>query len=332
MEEGLEIDVVPSGPIGRFIPAYFAVSPMTVTLAAACNSDENSFTYLGQPFAYANNLGLYLQPKSGDGSDTLNYLIGPWWRYNNQWAERGYHDLVDDLTIDFTNELTEPVTRQSASTSGVTLNGEQLSYQKPIDPMVPFNADFNLQLSIDDLRDSDDVCYRTSYSEPCLGYTFENIDQTMPLYWGRLTIENVDGPETQGLQQKILSEYYTSAGFVTNSYDNCTELPVLSAFEFQSDDFSVNQGGPTPPLVTVSMQLDTSPFTLVQGVRRLDYTAPGLGNRGVIKALLDLEEHGLSWLRRYNPQNGIWDDSVAGQVQFGIYSGSNRVIWWRETN
>lgn len=332
IEAGLPIAVASTGPIGRFIPAYFSVSPMTVTLTAACSTEGQPFTYLGQPFAYANNPGLYLQPKSGSGSDTLNYLIGDWWRYNNQWLERAYHDLVDDLTIDFTNESIAPVSRQSPLTSGVILNGEQLSYQKPIEPMVPFNADFNLHLSSNDLTDSDDVCYRTSYSGPCLDYTFENIDQTMPLYWGRLTIEDVDGPETQGLQQKILSEYYTSAGFVTNTHDSCTELPPLSVFEFESDDFSVNQSGPIPPPITVTMLPDTSPFTLDQGVRSLNYTAPGVGNRGVIKALLDLEQHGLPWLRRYNPQNGTWDDSVAGQAQFGIYSGSNRVIWWRESN
>ncbi|WP_462053397.1 DUF6701 domain-containing protein, partial [Vibrio cholerae] len=60
----LPIAVTSTGPIGRFIPAYFAVSRMEVSLAAACNSGENSFTYLGQPFSYANNPGLYLQPKS----------------------------------------------------------------------------------------------------------------------------------------------------------------------------------------------------------------------------------------------------------------------------
>lgn len=328
----LPIAVASTGRIGRFIPAYFAVSPMSVTLTAACSTGVQSFSYLGQPFGYADSPGLYLQPKSGNGADTLNYLIGPWWRYNNLWMDRNYSDAVNNLPIVFTNQVDEPVTRQAASTSGVILNGEQLSYQKPIEPIVPFNADFNLHLSSNDLTDSDDVCYRTSYSGPCLDYTFENIDQTMPLYWGRLTIEDVDGPETQGLQQKILSEYYTSAGFVTNTHDSCTELPPLSVFEFESDDFSVNQSGPIPPPITVTMLPDTSPFTLDQGVRSLNYTAPGVGNRGVIKALLDLEQHGLPWLRRYNPQNGTWDDSVAGQAQFGIYSGSNRVIWWRESN
>ncbi|EKO3774553.1 MSHA biogenesis protein MshQ, partial [Vibrio metschnikovii] len=320
-----------TGNIGRFIPAYFDVSPMTVSLAAACNSDEKAFTYLDQPFAYANNPGLYLQPKSGSGSDTLNYLIGDWWRYNNQWADRAYHDLVDDLTIDFTNELTEPVTRQSASTSGVTLNGEQLRYQKTIDPMVPFNADFNLHLSIDDLRDSDDVCYRTSYSESCLEYTFENIDQTMPLYWGRLTIEDVYGPEIQDLQQKIIGKYYTSTGFVTNNYDDCTLLPALSAFDFESDDFSVNQTGALP-LVNVTLPLEPQPLRLIQGVMPLSYSAPGAGNRGLIKALLDLEQHGLPWLRSYDQSNTEWNDNVTGVVQFGLYRGNDRVIWWREGN
>ncbi|WP_217532238.1 DUF6701 domain-containing protein [Vibrio metschnikovii] len=336
-DKELAIDVVPSGPIGRFIPAYFAVSPMTVTLAAACSTGGQPFTYLGQPFGYANNPGLYLQPKSGSGSDTLNYLIGDWWRYNNQWAERAYHDLVDDLTIDFTNELTEPVTRQSASTSGVILNDEQLSYQKPIDPMVPFNADFNLQLSINDLRDSDDVCYRTSYSEPCLDYTFENIDQTMSLYWGRLTIEDVFGPETQGLEQPIYVEHYTSNGFVRTTEDNCTALPAITGFILQSDDYMIVTGdSAVPPQVLA----EHTAGNFAQGKRIVRFSAPGAGVRGVIDTMLNLNTHNLMWLAEPDDEKTLEDqpwqyyfkDSTQGQVQFGLYRGNDRVIWWREGN
>ncbi|EEX37984.1 MshQ [Vibrio metschnikovii] len=336
IEASLPIAVASTGPIGRFIPAYFAVSPMTVTLTAACSTGGQPFTYLGQPFGYANNPGLYLQPKSGSGSDTLNYLIGDWWRYNNDWGNRDYLDANGiNISLDTTSNPAPTVVRVQSDSSAIALNNEVMVYDKPATPINPFTASFQLVLDKNDLKDSDGVCFKTADSDQesdCQGISFDDVDGSMSLYWGRLTIENVDGPETQGLQQKILSEYFTSAGFVINSHDSCTELPQLSAFEFQSDDFSVNQGGPIPPLVTVSMQPDTSPFILVQGVRRLDYTEPGVGNRGVIKALLDLEQHGLPWLRRYNPQSGTWDDSVAGQVQFGIYSGSNRVIWWRETN
>lgn len=171
----LPIDVVSTGPIGRFIPAYFDVSPMTVTLAAACSTGGQPFTYLGQPFSYANNPGLYLQPKSGSGSDTLNYLIGDWWRYENSWTERDYSDAANNLSIVFTNQLDEPVTRQTASTSGVILDGERLSYQKPLQPKPVFNAAFNLTLSASDLTDQDGVCYRPNASPLCSGYTFHQL-------------------------------------------------------------------------------------------------------------------------------------------------------------
>ncbi|EOU2463951.1 DUF6701 domain-containing protein [Vibrio navarrensis] len=332
--ENLPIAVVSTGPIGRFIPAYFDVSPMTVALEAACSAGAQPFTYLGQSFGYASNspLGLYLQPKSGGGTDTLNYLIGDWWRYDNLWTDRSYSDAVNNLPIVFTNQLDEPVTRQAASTSGVILNGEQLSYQKPIEPIVPFNADFNLHLSINDLQDSDGVCYRASYSTECLDYTFNNIDQAMPLYWGRVVVEDVAGVENKQLKQKIASEYYTTSGFVTNTHDSCTQLPALTSSSFSSDNFSVNQAGSLPTVVVTYENQTNGPLLLDKGLSALDYSAPGLGNRGVIKALLDLETHGLPWLRTYHQQSLSWQKSAVGLAQFGFYSGSNRVIWWRESN
>nr|WP_254620403.1 DUF6701 domain-containing protein [Vibrio metschnikovii] len=335
-DKELVIDVVPSGPIGRFIPAYFAVSPMTVTLAAACSTGGQPFTYLGQPFGYANNPGLYLQPKSGSGSDTLNYLIGDWWRYDNDWENREYINNINNLTVEKIS-LNANVIRQPSLGSGVILNDEQLSYQKPIDPMVPFNADFNLHLSINDLRDSDDVCYRTSYSEPCLDYTFENIDQTMSLYWGRLTIEDVFGPETQGLEQPIYVERYTSNGFVRTTEDNCTALPAITGFILQSDDYVVVTGdSAVPPQVLA----EHTAGNFAQGKRIVRFSAPGAGVRGVIDTMLNLNTHNLMWLAEPDDEKTLEDqpwqyyfkDSTQGQVQFGLYRGNDRVIWWREGN
>lgn len=329
IEAGLPIAVASTGPIGRFIPAYFSVSPMTVTLTAACSTEGQPFTYLGQPFAYANNPGLYLQPKSGNGVDTLNYLIGPWWRYDNPWMDRDYSDAVNNLPIVFTNQVDEPVTRQAASTSGVILNGEQLSYQKPIEPMVPFNADFNLHLSSNDLTDSDDVCYRTSYSEPCLGYIFENIDQTMPLYWGRLTIEDVYGPEIQYLDQPIYVEHFTSNDFVRTIDDSCTALPAITGFTLQSNDYAVlTSGSAAPPQVLA----EHAAGNLAQGKRTIRFSAPGAGARGVIDSVLDLSEHNLMWLAEDNDGDGSFEQTTQGRVQFGLYRGNDRVIWWRESN
>ncbi|EOX4198660.1 DUF6701 domain-containing protein [Vibrio cholerae] len=329
----LPIDVVSTGPIGRFIPAYFDVSPMTVTLAAACSTGGQPFTYLGQPFSYANNPGLYLQPKSGSSSDTLNYLIGDWWRYENSWTERDYSDAANNLSIVFTNQLDEPVTRQTASTSGVILDGERLSYQKPLQPKPVFNAAFNLTLSASDLTDQDGVCYRPNASPLCSGYTFPPIDGAMPLYWGKLVIQDVYGPETQALEQPIYVEHFTNNGFVRTIEDSCTALPAISGFTLQSDPNNngytvLTTGVAVPPQVLA----EHSAANLNSGQRAIRFSAPGAGARGVIDSVLDLNAHNLLWLAEDKDGDGNFDQTTQGRAQFGLYRGSDRVIWWRESN
>ncbi|HDB1438576.1 TPA: MSHA biogenesis protein MshQ [Vibrio cholerae] len=329
----LPIDVVSTGPIGRFIPAYFDVSPMTVTLAAACSTGGQPFTYLGQPFSYANNPGLYLQPKSGSGSDTLNYLIGDWWRYENSWTERDYSDAANNLSIVFTNQLDKPVTRQTASTSGVILDGERLSYQKPLQPKPVFNAAFNLTLSASDLTDQDGVCYRPNASPLCSGYTFPPIDGAMPLYWGKLVIQDVYGPETQALEQPIYVEHFTNNGFVRTIEDSCTALPAISGFTLQSDPNNngytvLTTGVAVPPQVLA----EHSAANLNSGQRAIRFSAPGAGARGVIDLVLDLNAHNLLWLAEDKDGDGNFDQTTQGRAQFGLYRGSDRVIWWRESN
>ncbi|EMY8515977.1 TPA: DUF6701 domain-containing protein [Vibrio cholerae] len=329
----LPIDVVSTGPIGRFIPAYFDVSPMTVTLAAACSTGGQPFTYLGQPFSYANNPGLYLQPKSGSGSETLNYLIGDWWRYENSWTERDYSDAANNLSIVFTNQLDEPVTRQTASTSGVILDGERLSYQKPLQPKPVFNAAFNLTLSASDLTDQDGVCYRPNASPLCSGYTFPPIDGAMPLYWGKLVIQDVYGPETQALEQPIYVEHFTNNGFVRTIEDSCTALPAITGFTLQSDPNDngytvLTTGVAVPPQVLA----EHSAANLNSGKRAIRFSAPGAGARGVIDSVLDLNAHNLLWLAEDKDGDNNFDQTTQGRAQFGLYRGSDRVIWWRESN
>ncbi|HAS3584935.1 TPA: MSHA biogenesis protein MshQ [Vibrio cholerae] len=329
----LPIAVTSTGSIGRFIPAYFDVSPMTVTLAAACSTGGQPFTYLGQPFSYANNPGLYLQPKSGSGSDTLNYLIGDWWRYENSWTERDYSDAANNLSIVFTNQLDEPVTRQTASTSGVILDGERLSYQKPLQPKPVFNAAFNLTLSASDLTDQDGVCYRPNASPLCSGYTFPPIDGAMPLYWGKLVIQDVYGPETQALEQPMYVEHFTNNGFVRTIEDSCTGLPAITGFTLQSDPNNngytvLTTGVAVPPQVLA----EHSAANLNSGQRAIRFSAPGAGALGVIDSVLDLNAHNLLWLAEDKDGDGNFDQTTQGRAQFGLYRGSDRVIWWRESN
>lgn len=328
----LPIAVVSTGSIGRFIPAYFAISPMTVTLDAACKTG-NAFSYLGQPFEYSNSPGLYLQPKSANNADTQNYLIDPWWRYNNQWNGRTYSDSANGVNLGFDNLQTSPISRQASNNSGIVLNGERVWYQKPLQPKPVFNAAFDLTLNASNLTDQDGVCYRQNASSPCLGYTFSHIDGAMPLYWGKLVIQDVYGPETQALEQPVYVEHFTNNGFVRTIEDSCTALPAITGFTLQSDPNNngytvLTTGVAVPPQVLA----EHSAANLNSGKRAIRFSAPGAGARGVIDSMLDLNAHNLLWLAEDKDGDGSFDQTTQGRVQFGLYRGSDRVIWWRESN
>ncbi|EOW9092581.1 DUF6701 domain-containing protein [Vibrio cholerae] len=325
----LPIAVTSTGSIGRFIPAYFAVSPMSnATLDAACKTG-NAFSYLGQPFEYSNSPGLYLQPKSANNADTQNYLIDPWWRYNNQWNGRTYSDSANGVNLGFDNLQTSPISRQASNNSGIVLNGERVWYQKPLEPKAVFNAAFDLTLNASNLTDQDGVCYRQNASSPCLGYTFSHIDGAMPLYWGKLVIQDVYGPETQALEQPIYVEHFTNNGFVRTIEDSCTALPAVTGFTLQSNDYTVlTSGSAIPPQVRA--EHDTG--KLAQGQRTIRFSAPGAGARGVIDAVLDLHAHNLMWLAEDKDGDNNFEQTTQGRAQFGLYRGSDRVIWWRESH
>ncbi|EQA7394968.1 DUF6701 domain-containing protein [Vibrio cholerae] len=329
----LPIAVTSTGSIGRFIPAYFSVSPMSnVTLDAACKTG-NAFSYLGQPFEYSNSPGLYLQPKSANNADTQNYLIDPWWRYNNQWNGRTYSDSANGVNLGFDNLQTSPISRQALNNSGIVLTGERVWYEKPVQLKEVFKAAFDLTLNASNLTDLDGVCYRLDATSPCLGFVFSNIDQTMSLYWGKLVIQDVYGPETQALEQPIYVEHFTNNGFVRTIEDSCTALPAITGFTLQSDPNNngytvLTTGVAVPPQVLA----EHSAANLNSGQRSIRFSAPGAGALGVIDSVLDLNAHNLLWLAEDKDGDGNFDQTTQGRAQFGLYRGSDRVIWWRESN
>src|SRR5690606_222524 len=60
-----------SAPIGRFIPAYFAVSSKTELQVAPAQDD---FTYFGQVTSFATAPELQLQPRGAQDGNLQNYV------------------------------------------------------------------------------------------------------------------------------------------------------------------------------------------------------------------------------------------------------------------
>ncbi|WP_341661271.1 DUF6701 domain-containing protein [Vibrio sp.] len=314
----------------RFIPAYFAASIFqSPTLQATCN---NSFSYIGQPFGYLLAPRLALNPKATNGADVTNYQFGDFWRYDSSWPTRSYSDTNTSESISYDEDaasvdrFTDP-----GNASIVQLNNEQITYAKGVSPINSFSANLQLTLGASDITDQDGVCYKTADSNStsdCLGISF-NSDNAMQLYWGRLLINDTYGSELSALRQRLELQYYNSNQFVTNTADACTNFGSVTNFDFSSSDYTVvTSGSPIPPEVDASL----TSATASSGESWLEFSAPGSGNTGTITSSFDMQLRGVPWLREDVDNDGSFDDnnSVSGQVQFGIYRGSDRVIWWNE--
>nr|WP_207211023.1 DUF6701 domain-containing protein [Aliivibrio salmonicida] len=60
----------------------------------------------------------------------------------------------------------------------------------------------------------------------------------------------------------------------------------------------------------------------------MTFSAPGNGNQGQIIPTLSLLT--LPWLQQDADQNDSFESTIKALIHFGIYRGSDRIIWSRE--
>jgi len=312
-----------SANIGRFYPAYFTIADSRTlpSLEAFCSS----FSYIGQNFSYDQVPELYLEPRSTSGSMTNNYYNANWWNYSRSWNDRSYTDS-NSHRIAFEGD---------GGTTSVFVSGrvylsdeELIRYEKSESPVEPFDADFSFVLAASDLMDSDNVCVKASDSSSlndCLSYSFSDIDKDMELRWGRLLVHDTYGPEVSPIRQRIELQHFENRHFTTNLLDSCTDFIAINRFDLSSTDYTVvTSGTPNPPEVNATLLVSQA----VDGESWVEFSAPGAGETGLIDTEIDLNSHGVPWLIEDLGGAGI----VSGIAQFGIYRGSDRVIWWSEQN
>ena len=312
--------------IGRFTPAYFSVSAEQPTITNACHT----YTYMGQTFKFDDEPTLNLVPLSYTGQPIQNYNVGKWWRYENEWALRSYTALPSKLEVVDTDSNYIANRREGfaeagnvvrlPNSNGVQLQGAELRYNKPFTPHSPTQDVVTLALMADDLKDSDGVCYKSSPESECLPYDFPATPEHRQ-EWGRITMADTHGSELAPLESTIITESYI-AGRFEKSHDNCTTLK-LSDFTFNvgtdPKNLPVGDGYTTANLSNSSMN---------NGLIRLKFSPPGNGNQGEIIVTLFLL--GLPWLQQGADQSDSFEDSLKTIIHFGIYRGSDRIIWKRE--
>ncbi|QXX06628.1 hypothetical protein KW548_00180 [Vibrio neptunius] len=89
----------------------------------------------------------------------------------------------------------------------------------------------------------------------------------------------------------------------------------------------MTNGSPTQPEVNASL---TSAIAS-GGESWIEFTPPGSGSTGTITTSLNVDLL-FPWLKYDENGDGSLDDVTSGLTQFGLYRGSDRVIWWNEQN
>jgi len=328
-----------SSHVGRFIPDRFNVSDNTPTLTDSCGA----FSYMDQPIDFSADPVITLTALEEGGATTRNYDLGGFWKYTANLGTRNYtNNATTPATLDApaSGTVTQTGELDGNAQGELTITNEQIIYQRPSDPRdtagggaspaIPFAADIDLNLTIADLTDTDNVCYDSNNDGTCETYSVNNIGNTQ-LRFGRLKLNNAFGSELVNLQSNVTTEFYDSLtnDFSASTGDTCTALtstPVgppnwghLNLSAYQGD---LGAGETTPSLSAFS-----------NGVATLTLSAPGLGNQGSV-LITPLLMSGIlleqPWLKYDWDGDSIHDDDPTATATFGIYRGNDSTIYLRE--
>lgn len=357
--------------IGRFVPERFALAtnniPQFQTFGSACAA--RSFTYLGQPFAWASAAlapQVLVTAQNADGGTTTNYrgalfkLVAS--DVTNTYAAGGA--VPFDSSLKGTPVVAEIANTGTGTVTEDTTPSARFAFTRnPAAPDAPFAASITLTVSVQDATEAPVGGNGTiAAASPVVfdgggpGIAFDggaftavtpNIAGGRAMVFGRARILNALGSEKLALPVPLRTEFWTSTGFVINTADNCTSFSVAN--------FSLGnwQGGLT------SANMDETHIVvggaLVAGVGSLSLTAPAgpPATPGSVGICLDLDVAAAdatcpnlaavppwtattpadkTWLHtlRTNPPNTYTQDPM-GTAAFGLYgSQPSNFIYFRE--
>ncbi|WP_088329520.1 polymer-forming cytoskeletal protein [Lacimicrobium sp. SS2-24] len=305
--------------LGRFIPAYFAVTANVPALLDTC-TEVSSFSYMGEAIGFdeTNQLqpAIRIEARNQQDQVTNNYA-NSLWRLGG-WdipAQLSYSDssYAETLTANTGAQQLTQLELDSYDGVGVyRIDNATLTYDKGTTPLAPLTPSLDLIISEGALTDADGVCFRTSADDPCLAFTLGDINGAN-LRYGRANLTNAYGQETEPLPLPLIVEYYDGSDWLRNSDDNCT---------------SYNASG---------LQLTTSLTTTASGDGVVTGGRPLVPMQGfVLSASGEMGEVSVEWLDAPQWLQFDWQgDGMAlspptSVATFGQYRGNDRIIHWRE--
>ncbi len=308
-----------SGQIGRFMPHHFRLTPGSLIprVDSGC-VPAATFTYLDEPLA----LSFTLAAENAANDRTQNY-VGAYAKFSGDEDEAAPAGEVYLLTaVDAPGGSATSLSgrlqvdgRQrdsgwAAGSADFCLRLRLARAALPLPPDGPFNdvrfgvvlqdADGVAIAALDLDSDGDGVADSAQAAGAAV------------LRQGRLRLVNAHGSELLPLALPVLAEYYNGTSFVPHGADSCTAL-ALTDFSFVADPAGLPGADAFTPLVA--------------GAGALNWTS-GPGSPGAVTVTAELAA--LPWLQFDWNADASYDNPTA-RATFGIYKGSERIIYLRET-
>ncbi|WP_432455990.1 DUF6701 domain-containing protein [Agarivorans sp. QJM3NY_29] len=306
--------------VGRFYPAYYGLDSSEIR--AGCGS----FTYLGQPQQQlswkigAYNTGGDLVKNYDSATDYRVQVVAQGGEPKDHWQLGGLSDeqvnqrwLIDPVPQGWSQgwfELSSPVSSGLTKREGVV--GEE-----PI-------RDMEIGLV---LIDQDGAQFNCNDDGSC------SLGQAPEFRHGRLRLNNAYGSELQPIAATGEVQYFLNGRYQANTEDTCTDVsqnilqvaPEAAALPSNLETIAAVGEGASRVKVRSS--------AINQGILWFDFASPGQNNTGSVQYWLDFnpDNHPANlWLRDDWNGDGRFDDNDdqagAGEVSFGIFRQSERVI------
>lgn len=308
-----------SAPTGRFYPDRFSVTVDPGELEAEC-AVATPFTYTGEDIGWLLVPSLEIEPLSVQGTRTLNYTEDGFRKLANEDVIRTFPE-EDSTALNRNGDNVAVSTDVSGGDLAVVSPGllqfdydasDTVRYLKvpearvaPLTPPpasgLPGPSNHRLEYGITAVTDDDGV---SADSAP---YQFSPV-AAFEIRYGRLTMENVYGPENiSELLMPFRLEYWNGSRFVVNTADSCTDW---------------NTADISSPAEHHTLAVDSGTFT---GGEAGPLSLQPAGSQGTDTLTWAVDD----WLKDDADEDGTLENPSA-LATFGVYRGHDRVIYWRE--
>ncbi|OUR64717.1 hypothetical protein A9Q79_05295 [Methylophaga sp. 42_25_T18] len=313
--------------IGRFYPDHFQVSGQSN--GAFGDNACGTFTYSGQNFTYTTNpqLTITAYNAANTASVTQNYrgdfikLMASNFLIAGPTTDALQPGLDNNLVqLDWTAAVASLTDNNNGSitfTSGNDIyNYEHVANNR----IAPFTNVADLVFS--QIKDSDDV--------PTQGLPVSLRSSGEPIRFGRLAINNAHGSELLPLAITIQAEYFNGANWQQNTADQCTALNKVTHLEFTNNETSGGSFTSTMNIGTgTTIPTLSNHNPMISGSSIITFSAPGEDNQGFVDIQSQLAAN-YDWLLGDYDNDGGYDDEATGRASFGLFRGSDNIIFRRE--